>query len=144
MVESVEKVSFRSCNLFCRWIIFKYCNEYIIQQSGLFDSIHIPPFTDDSGIHFGAAIWGCFEENETIKLPDNLALLGKKYSNQEIKNYLDLFGLNYKEYDVDAVADRISNQKIVAWFQGRSEHGPRALGSRSIFASPTKQRTRIS
>ena len=50
----------------------------LIQQSGLFDSIHIPPFTDDSGIHFGAAIWGCFEENETIKLPDNLALLGKK------------------------------------------------------------------
>ena len=110
----------------------------LIQQSGLFDSIHIPPFTDDSGIHFGAAIWGCFEENETIKLPDNLALLGKKYSNEEIKNYLDLFGLNYKAYDVDAVADRISNQKIVGWFQGRSEHGPRALGSRSIFMSPTR------
>lgn len=110
----------------------------LIQQSGLFDSIHIPPFTDDSGIHFGAAIWGCFEENETIKLPDNLALLGKEYSNQEIKKYLDLFGLNYKAYDVDAVADRISNQKIVGWFQGRSEHGPRALGSRSIFMSPTR------
>ena len=110
----------------------------LIQQSGLFDSIHIPPFTDDSGIHFGAAIWGCFEENETIKLPDNLALLGKEYNNKEIKNYLDLFGLNYKAYDVDAVADRISSQKIVAWFQGRSEHGPRALGSRSILMSPTR------
>ena len=110
----------------------------LIKQSGMFDNIHIPPFTDDAGIHFGAAIWGCFEEGETIELPDNLALLGKEYSNEEIKSYLDAFGLKYSAYDVNDVADRIQDQKIVGWFQGRSEHGPRALGSRSIFMSPTK------
>lgn len=110
----------------------------LIRQSGMFDNIHIPPFTDDAGIHFGAAIWGCFEEGETIELPDNLALLGKEYSNEEIKSYLDAFGLKYSAYDVNDVADRIQDQKIVGWFQGRSEHGPRALGSRSIFMSPTK------
>ena len=110
----------------------------LIRQSGMFDNIHIPPFTDDAGIHFGAAIWGCFEEGETIELPDNLALLGKEYPNEEIKSYLDAFGLKYSAYDVNDVADRIQDQKIVGWFQGRSEHGPRALGSRSIFMSPTK------
>ena len=110
----------------------------LIKQSGMFDNIHIPPFTDDAGIHFGAAIWGCFEEGETIELPDNLALLGKEYSNEEIKSYLDAFGLKYSTYDVNDVVDRIQDQKIVGWFQGRSEHGPRALGSRSIFMSPAK------
>jgi len=110
----------------------------IIEQSGLFKDIHIPPFTDDAGIHFGAAIWGCFEEDESIELPDNLALLGKDYSNEEIKYYLDAFGLKHTPYDVKKVAEKISDQKIIGWFQGRSEHGPRALGSRSIFMSPTK------
>ncbi len=110
----------------------------LIKQSGMFDNIHIPPFTDDAGIHFGAAIWGCFEEGETIEVPDNLALLGKEYSNEEIKSYLDAFGLKYSTYDVNDVVDRIQDQKIVGWFQGRSEHGPRALGSRSIFMSPAK------
>lgn len=110
----------------------------LIKQSGMFNNIHIPPFTDDAGIHFGAAIWGCFEEGETIELPDNLALLGKEYSNEEIKSYLDAFGLKYSIYDVNDVVNRIQDQKIVGWFQGRSEHGPRALGSRSIFMSPAK------
>lgn len=110
----------------------------LIKQSGMFENIHIPPFTDDAGIHFGAAIWGCFEEGENIQLPENLALLGKEYSNETIKQYLDAFDLKYSDYDANVVADRLNDQKIVGWFQGRSEHGPRALGSRSIFMSPTK------
>jgi|TARA_R110001592_G_scaffold11657_1_gene57053 carbamoyltransferase len=109
-----------------------------IKQSGIFDKIHIPPFPDDSGIHFGAAIWGCFEEGEDISVPENLALLGKEYSDSEILKVLDLFQLSYTPYDSEQVAQKINNNKIVAWFQGRSEHGPRALGSRSILMSPTK------
>lgn len=109
-----------------------------IKESGLFKSIHIPPFPDDSGIHFGAAIWGCFEENLSISTPINLALLGKEYTNSDITKALDLFDLDYQPYDVDKVSQRIQDNLIVAWFQGRSEHGPRALGSRSIFMSPSK------
>jgi carbamoyltransferase len=108
----------------------------LIKESGLFKNIHIPPFTDDAGLHFGAAAWGCFEENETIDLPENISLLGRDYSNDQIKEYLDAFGLSYVPYDANEVAVMLSNQKIVGWFQGRSEHGPRALGSRSIFMSP--------
>jgi carbamoyltransferase len=109
-----------------------------IKQSGIFDNIHIPPFTDDSGIHLGAALWGCFEEGEDISFPDNTALLGKEYSDQEILEAIELFELKYQSYDSDIVAQKISDNKIIGWFQGRSEHGPRALGSRSIFMSPTK------
>ena len=110
----------------------------LIRDSGLFDNIHIPPFTDDAGLSFGAAIWGCYEHGEEISIPDNIALLGPEYSNEEILKYLDMFDLSYKEYDVDLVVDRVKDNKIIAWFQGRSEYGPRALGSRSIFMSPTK------
>ena len=109
-----------------------------IKESGLFKSIHIPPFPDDSGIHFGAAIWGCFEENESISTPTNLALLGKQYTNSDITKILDLFDLKYQPYDTEKVSQRIKDNLIVGWFQGRSEHGPRALGSRSIFMSPSK------
>lgn len=109
-----------------------------IKESGLFKSIHIPPFPDDSGIHFGAAIWGCFEENESISTPTNLALLGKQYTNSDITKILDLFDLKYQPYDIEKVSQRIRDNLIVGWFQGRSEHGPRALGSRSIFMSPSK------
>ena len=49
-----------------------------------------------------------------------------------------MFDLSYRDYDIDIVADLIKDNKIVAWFQGRSEAGPRALGSRSIFMSPTR------
>ena len=112
------------------------CTNSLIRKE--FDNIHIPPFTDDSGVHFGAAIWGCYEEEEKISVPDNLAFLGKEYTDDEIKKYLDMFSLSYREYDADVVADMIKDNKIVAWFQGRSEHGPRALGSRSIFMSPTR------
>ena len=110
----------------------------LIKESGMFENIHIPPFTDDSGLHVGAALWGCFEEDENIQMPDNIALLGKEYSNKEIEKFLDLYKLKAVPYDANIVADRIENQKIVGWFQGRSEHGPRALGSRSIFMSPAR------
>ena len=109
-----------------------------IKQSGIFDDIHIPPFTDDAGLHVGAALWGCFEEKEDIQMPDNIALLGREYSNDEIKKYLDIFNLKAIPYDEDIVASKIEDQKIIGWFQGRSEHGPRALGSRSIFMSPAR------
>ena len=97
-----------------------------IKQSGIFDNIHIPPFTDDAGIHLGAALWGCFEEGEDISFPDNIALLGKEYSEEQILNALDLFELKHRPYDSDIVSQKIRDNKIVAWFQGRSEHGPRA------------------
>ena len=111
----------------------------LIKESGIFDDIHIPPYTDDSGVHFGAAIWGCYENGEDISMPDNIALIGPEYSNEEVLKYIEMFDLKYQDYNEDVVVNLINDNKIVGWFQGRSEHGPRALGSRSIFMSPSKK-----
>lgn len=113
-----------------------------IKLSSLFDQIHIPPFTNDSGLHFGAACYGLFLENTSIKLPNNIALLGKEYSDEEIESVLKSKNILYKKYDTfkemcEITSNILSKNKIVAWFQGRSEFGPRALGSRSILMNPS-------
>jgi len=113
----------------------------LLKKSGLFKRIHIPPCTSDTGLHFGAACYGAFQSKETIELPHNIALLGKEYSDDEIKNALDEKNLQYKKYDdfeelCGFTAKQLNDQKIIAWFQGRSEFGPRALGSRSLLMHP--------
>ena len=116
----------------------------------LFRNIHIPPFTDDSGIHFGAASWALYKCKERIEMPHNIALLGKSYNDKDIeeaigfkhlKNIGIMKYIKYKDFDelCEVVAKHLEDNKIVAWFQGRSEHGPRALGSRSILMSPSKK-----
>lgn len=138
LLKELRKYHLESTTCFAGGTYLNIIANTLIKQSGMFENIHIPPFTDDAGLHVGAALWGCFEEKENIEMPDNIALLGKEYSDNEITKHFDLFGLKAVPYDVNEIASRIEKQKIVAWFQGRSEHGPRALGSRSIFMSPTR------
>ena len=71
----------------------------------------------------------------------NIALLGKKYSHKEIETELQNFNLNYKKYDnfeelCEFIAQELNQNKIIGWFQNRSEFGPRALGSRSLLMHP--------
>ena len=113
-----------------------------IKNSGIFKDIYIPPYPSDCGLHFGAACYGLFRHNETITLPDNVALLGREYSEEEI--FEEVKDLKYQKYDDFTQLCRDTSQllydnKIIGWFQGRSEHGPRALGSRSILMNPAKR-----
>ena len=55
-----------------------------------FKNIHIPPFTDDTGIHFGAAAWASYKSKERIEIPHNIALLGKSYTDKDIENAINL------------------------------------------------------
>ena len=116
----------------------------------LFRNIHIPPYPNDSGVHFGAAVWASYKSKERIEMPHNIALLGKSYNDKDIeesigfkhlKNIGVMKYIKYKDFDelCEVVAKHLEDNKIVAWFQGRSEHGPRALGSRSILMSPSKK-----
>lgn len=114
----------------------------LIIKSGLFEKVHIPPYTNDSGLHFGAACYGVFQNKEKIVLNKNLALVGKEYSDNEILEELNNHKIKYKKYDsFDEICEVISlhlhGNKIVGWFQNRSEFGPRALGSRSLLMNPT-------
>jgi len=113
-----------------------------IKNSGLFKDIYIPPFPSDCGLHFGAACYGLFKHNESITLPANVALLGKEYLEEEILE--EIKDLKYKKYDdfiqlCKDTSQLLYENKIIGWFQGRSEHGPRALGSRSILMNSSKK-----
>jgi carbamoyltransferase len=113
----------------------------VLKESGLFKGIHVPPCPNDTGLHFGAACYGVFKNKETVTLPDNIALLGKEYSEEEILSALEEGQVQYEKYeDFDELCEftalQLGANKIVGWFQGRSEFGPRALGSRSLLMHP--------
>ena len=103
----------------------------------LFKNIWIPPFTNDTGVHFGAAAWASMRCNEELQMPTNVAFLGKTYDDFIPDGEKECF----EDFDLlcEVVAKKIKDENaIIGWFQGRSEHGPRALGSRSILMSPCK------
>ena len=114
----------------------------LIKESNLFENIHIPPYTNDSGLHFGAACYGAFKNKEQITLTNNLALVGKEYTNIEILEELKNHSLKYTEYKsfddlCEVTASYLYQNKIIGWFKNRSEFGPRALGARSLLMNPT-------
>jgi carbamoyltransferase len=113
----------------------------VIKFSNLFEKVHIPPFTSDMGLHFGAVCFTLFKNKQTIELPENIALLGKTYHNNEIEATLKDNDISYKKFEnfeelCEEVAIYLNENKIIGWFQNRSEFGPRALGSRSLLMHP--------
>lgn len=105
------------------------------------DSLYVYPDMGDGGTAYGAAILaehefsGTFDKNMIL----NDAYLGPKFSDDEIYQEL-IRNKHIKFYKSDDIASETANfiakKKIVGWFQGRMEYGPRALGNRSILASP--------
>ncbi len=67
------------------------------------------------------------------------AYLGPEYTNDEIKNTLNTYKIPYEYHDdiVEKASELLAKGEIVAWFQGRMEYGPRALGNRSILSNPS-------
>jgi carbamoyltransferase len=104
-----------------------------------FDEIFIQPAAGDAGGAVGVAtyLYHTVLENPREYVWDH-AYLGPAFSTDEIRDYLNSNGIVYKELDEDEVLDRtadaIVDQKVIGWFQGRMEFGPRALGNRSILA----------
>ncbi len=100
-------------------------------------SLFIPPFTNDAGVSVGAALHVGMQPAKTAL---RNAYLGPSYSNDEIEQVLKSTNVRYRRATVPVeqiAAELILNNKIVSWFQGRAEIGPRALGARSILANPS-------
>lgn len=124
--------SFLNCN----------SNERIL-NSGLYENCYFVPPSDDSGIPLGCAFYGTQFlkiENEKKRLSP---YFGKSYSKSDIIKAINSFekNLNYKEFDsfddlIEEISHWLSQNRVIGWFQGGSEIGPRALGNRSILASP--------
>ena len=107
-----------------------------------FENIFIQPAAGDAGGVIGVAsyIYSSLLKKGSVSTMKN-AYLGPAFSNNEIKGYLDSSKiesecLSDKEL-VGKVADLLRDKKVIGWFQGKMEFGPRALGARSILADPT-------
>ena len=104
---------------------------------GPFRNIWVQPASGDSGTALGAALAVAAELGDRIAPMDDAAL-GRGWSDDEIEQVLRTARVRYERPAevARAAAEVIANNGVVAWFQGRSEYGPRALGHRSLLAHP--------
>ncbi len=116
-------------------------NARILRETD-FERVWVPPVASDTGVCFGSTLYHWHQtlgNKRDFELTH--AFYGKEYSDAEIVTALDDAGLKYErmgEADLlKRVAKDLSEQRIVGWFQGRAEIGPRALGNRSILSSAT-------
>ncbi len=112
-----------------------------IRDRGPFSRIWIQPAAGDAGTALGAALVVDLQEGKGERASPMLNVyLGPEYSDAEIEACLAAAGLSAsRPADIaDATARLLEEDKVLGWFQGRMEFGPRALGSRSILASPRR------
>ncbi len=115
-------------------------NSRILEETP-FKEVFVQPASGDAGGALGVA---CYIYHSLLKNPRDYvmqdAYLGPYFTENQIKRSLINSGLDFKEFsDVELaryIAKAISMDKIIGWFQGRMEFGPRALGNRSILANP--------
>ena len=117
-----------------------------IIKEGIFDDIWIQPAAGDAGGSLGAALLTHYKKKSIIKKKklfiDKMkgSLLGPELSNNQIEKDLRRMGARFIKLEntklIRETVNALTSQKIVGWFQGRMEFGPRALGNRSILADP--------
>ena len=114
-------------------------------REGPFDGLWIQPAAGDAGGALGAALASWYREHPGGRErggEDAMrgAYLGPRYTNEEIRAYLDGVGAAYRAVEDDElfpeVARLLAEENVIGWFQGRMEFGPRALGGRSIIGDP--------
>ena len=120
-----------------------------ILKEKIFDNIWIQPAAGDAGGSLGAALalWHIDQGNKrSVNSSDDMkgSYLGNEFSQDEIEKELKTVGANFEtcKYEdlIDKTAKFLSNEKVIGWFQGRMEFGPRALGGRSILGDPRSEK----
>ncbi|SOZ37116.1 carbamoyltransferase [Cupriavidus neocaledonicus] len=111
-----------------------------VRDQSPFDEVWVQPAAGDAGTALGAALWIDFLQRGRPARQWSMehAYLGPAYGEDEIAAFLDWARLPYRRLDdlAGQAAELLAQNKIIGWFQGRMEFGPRALGARSILASP--------
>lgn len=123
-------------------------------REGPFENIWIQPAAGDAGGALGAALIGWYKYHNKPRTVDDKtdsqkgSYLGPRFTEEEIKSFIQSFSLSAKRYDdeqlIENVTDLINSEKVIGWFDGKMEFGPRALGSRTIIGdarSPKMQAT---
>ncbi|TQE39428.1 carbamoyltransferase [Streptomyces ipomoeae] len=107
-----------------------------LYREGPFREVWVQPAAGDAGTALGAALHLAYQKETVEAMPT--AALGRGWSDAELRDWLERAAVPYEEPDdiAETVAEELARDGIVAWFQGRSEYGPRALGHRSLLAHP--------
>ncbi|RFS17666.1 carbamoyltransferase C-terminal domain-containing protein [Emticicia sp. C21] len=115
----------------------------VIKEQSPFKNVWVQPAAGDAGTALGAALWVDVRLNsdeQSDKSTNEMvhAYWGPSYSDEEVEAFLQWTKVPYRKLDNVAkdTARILAQNKIIGWYQGRMEFGPRALGSRSILASP--------
>jgi len=121
-----------------------------ILREGPFDNIWIQPASGDAGGALGAALFVWYQLLDNERKVDGrdkqrASLLGPAYSNEQIRQFLDSVNARYHIFEdeeqlFDKVANLIDQEKVIGWFQGHMEFGPRALGNRSIIGDARSEK----
>jgi carbamoyltransferase len=123
----------------------------VLLRAGIFDDLWIPPAAGDAGGALGAALFVSHQLLGAKRQPaSDAALFGPSYSSAEVRATLDAERVKYRHFPNEPellamVASEIAAGKVVGWFHGRMEFGPRALGARSILgdARSTEMQARM-
>ncbi len=114
----------------------------IVRDQGPFREIWVQPAAGDSGTSLGAALWVDREARSgqaaSPRWTMEHAYLGPSFDDVEIERFLAWTGVRFRRVDdiASETAGLLADDRVIGWFQGRLEFGPRALGARSILASP--------
>jgi carbamoyltransferase len=121
-----------------------------VLREGPFENIWIQPAAGDAGGALGAALFVWYqllgnERKAEGRDMQRASLLGPAYDDEQICKFLDTVGAKYHSYTnseqlIDVAADLIGQEKVVGWFQGNMEFGPRALGNRSIIGDARSEK----
>lgn len=108
-----------------------------LAAEGPFVDVWVQPAAGDAGTALGAALHVAHDLGDRIR-PMSSAALGRGWTDEELRSWLAAAAVRYEEPAdlAGTVADALARDQVVAWFQGRSEFGPRALGQRSLLADP--------
>lgn len=111
-----------------------------IRDNGPFSNVWVQPAAGDSGTALGAALWIDAQQRTDRHRRWHMdhVFLGPAYDDREIEAFLQQTRLPYRRVDdiAEEAAALLAQNKVIGWFQGRMEYGPRSLGARSILASP--------
>lgn len=111
-----------------------------LMESGIFEDIFIYSASGDAGGAVGTALL-CANQNTSRVIESVPSYLGKAFDSDEIQHTLEAHKVVFTEVEngvlFDQTAELLHSGKVIAWFQGSDEMGPRALGNRSILANPT-------
>jgi carbamoyltransferase len=155
IAESLQKALEESVLKLCHWLYERTKEENLclaggvalncvmnarLRDQGPFKKIWVQPAAGDAGTALGAAMWidATKRQNAQRNYQMENVYLGPEFDDETIENFLKWAKISYQRLNDVAkeTAKILSENKVIGWFQGRMEFGPRALGARSILASP--------